>query len=305
MSNYHRITWIDLQIRHKQYPNCRKIAAQFEISGRQAARDIEYLRDTMGAPIAYCAKNNGYYYSEPAYILPAQWVTATEKQTLSYLAYQYQSNGSAWSNQLAALFERLAGTEHAGEYSGPAVPVYQVKPREAMFFDVLRSGIENLTKVELAYCDIKGVLSHRVVCPYKLFARSGVNYLAAFCELRSEIRVFRLNRIRECRPTGETFTVSPVFKPEMYSCEEPLLLQEPYQAVIRLERVPELEAFKRPPQLVADHTYRIDFYDSGEFLRELLVLSAGFTIMAPNWLRDRLRRKLDAIYEANFGNEEK
>ena len=42
VSNLHRIQWVDAMIRAERYPNCRTIAAKFEISPRQAARDIEY-----------------------------------------------------------------------------------------------------------------------------------------------------------------------------------------------------------------------------------------------------------------------
>lgn len=48
MSNLHRILWIDQEIRRGGYPNSRTIAEQFEISPRQAARDIEYLRYSLG-----------------------------------------------------------------------------------------------------------------------------------------------------------------------------------------------------------------------------------------------------------------
>jgi predicted DNA-binding transcriptional regulator YafY len=44
VSKAHRIAWIDAQIRAGRRPNTLAIAERFEISTRQAARDVEYLR---------------------------------------------------------------------------------------------------------------------------------------------------------------------------------------------------------------------------------------------------------------------
>lgn len=60
MSNLHRIQWIDKQLRAKGYPYARTIAERLEISTRQAARDIEYMRYSLGAPIEYCPSMKGY-----------------------------------------------------------------------------------------------------------------------------------------------------------------------------------------------------------------------------------------------------
>jgi len=62
VSNLHRIIWLDEQLRNKRYPDRQKIADKFEISIRQVARDIEYMKYSMGAPIEYSAFHRGYYY---------------------------------------------------------------------------------------------------------------------------------------------------------------------------------------------------------------------------------------------------
>lgn len=59
MSNFHRLARIDAHIREGRYPNSRTIAEQFEISLRQAQRDVEYLRysiKTVSAMLRLTAK---------------------------------------------------------------------------------------------------------------------------------------------------------------------------------------------------------------------------------------------------------
>lgn len=51
MPMLHRIQWVDAQIRAGRYPNARALAAAFEISHRQALRDLAYMRDSLGAPL--------------------------------------------------------------------------------------------------------------------------------------------------------------------------------------------------------------------------------------------------------------
>ena len=48
MAALHRIQWLDSEIRAETYPNARRLAERFEISHRQAQRDFEYLRDSLG-----------------------------------------------------------------------------------------------------------------------------------------------------------------------------------------------------------------------------------------------------------------
>ena len=60
-----RIQWLHKKITMKSYPNAQRLAERFGISHRQAQRDLDYLRKTVGAPIAYDPKRKGFYYTEP------------------------------------------------------------------------------------------------------------------------------------------------------------------------------------------------------------------------------------------------
>jgi len=82
----HRLNWIDARVRIKAFPNCKDIVEQFCISRRQAARDVEYLRDSMGAPIEYCRIRKGYYFTQDTFVLGHIMVTDAQRQGLAYLA---------------------------------------------------------------------------------------------------------------------------------------------------------------------------------------------------------------------------
>ena len=60
MSQSARLQYIIRCLDHADGVTLREIAEHFEISTRQACRDIEYLRDQMGAPIAYDHRTRRY-----------------------------------------------------------------------------------------------------------------------------------------------------------------------------------------------------------------------------------------------------
>lgn len=69
MSANDRIQWFHKKISANCYPNASHLSERFGISHRQAQRDVEFLRNELEAPLAYCTKKKGYYYKE-SYVLP-------------------------------------------------------------------------------------------------------------------------------------------------------------------------------------------------------------------------------------------
>lgn len=69
MSANDRIQWLHKKIAGGCYPNASHLSERFEISHRQAQRDVEYLRKDLDAPLEYCTKRKGYYYREE-FMLP-------------------------------------------------------------------------------------------------------------------------------------------------------------------------------------------------------------------------------------------
>lgn len=65
MSQTERIFYIDREIRDGRGARAADVASRFEVSERQVKRDIEYMRDRLGAPIEWDAKCKRYIYREP------------------------------------------------------------------------------------------------------------------------------------------------------------------------------------------------------------------------------------------------
>lgn len=296
MSNLHRILWIDQQIRNGRYPNCRTIAEEFEISARQASRDIEYLRYSLGAPIEYCPRHNGYYYRGGAFILPAKFLSAEEKATLDYLAFHYRNREGGQARQLAQLFARLGGD---GNGQGRELAIINPGPREIRAYKLLDKAMHSRQKAEIEYVNAAGVKSRRIICPYKFFCQGDGNYVVGYCELRQEIRIFNLERIRGVQIRDEEFTTVSWFDPEEY--RDNFNYRKPYVAIVKTRWE---EQLRKIGLRISPHgepqVYRVEFSDSSKFLAAIIAAVEEFAILSPRWLWERFCARLQKMILANI-----
>lgn len=65
-----RIVEFDKEVRFRLYPNRFDFSMRNGISDRTVARDVEYLRDRLRAPLEYDSDRKGYYYSKE-WVLPS------------------------------------------------------------------------------------------------------------------------------------------------------------------------------------------------------------------------------------------
>ena len=84
MSQAERISRIHFLLRAKGLVTLEELKDTFEVSRATLMRDIELMRDRLGAPLIYDAKENGYRYDEKARSgelvdeLPGLWLSAKE-----------------------------------------------------------------------------------------------------------------------------------------------------------------------------------------------------------------------------------
>ncbi len=303
MSNLHRLAWLDSRIRSERYPDSRELAEKFEISVRQAQRDIEYLKYTMGAPLVYSAADRGYYYNDKTFSLPSGMISNDEKQMLSYMANRYKMSGGTDASRLAKLFERLGNGIDEGSIAYRNLPVLQVNPDESGHYNVLCDAIKQQIKVKMEYENSDGEFSNRIFQPYTLFCRERITYISGFCELRREIRVFRISRIKKVTMLDENYEIPSFYNETFFEQGSGYIFKEPYMCLVEVEQAPASST----PALKIEHVdgklYKIYFYSSEEIIAVLLSQKGSFKLKFPNWLKDKLQQKLVKIFRINFGND--
>ena len=225
---YIRIAKIDELLRQKSYPNCRILAEEFEVSQRTILRDIEAMKDSLGAPISFSKEKNGYYYGKGEFSLPA--LRLTEGELISvFLAEELlkKYHNTPFEPAIERAFKKIKillpesvsidFDDINQAYSFDLRQTRELTPHSAKVFDLLAKSIKNKTSVEINYYAIsRNAIQKRVIDPYHLRHAQGSWYLVAFCHLRKEIRTFAVNQIKEIKVLKETFTVQTSFSPEKF-----------------------------------------------------------------------------------------
>ena len=91
MNAYTRIQWLHDQIKAFRYPNAKRLCERFGISHRQGQRDLHYLREELGAPLAYSAERRGFCYTAD-FSLPVYIRNTADTDYLDLLDKQFSLN---------------------------------------------------------------------------------------------------------------------------------------------------------------------------------------------------------------------
>ncbi|MBA1336535.1 MAG: Transcriptional regulator, DeoR family [Firmicutes bacterium] len=216
-AHFARIYHIHQLLSTNRYPRIAEIAEKFEVSTRTVERDIEHMRDRLGAPICYCRSKKGYYYEKEGFQLPPLSITEEELITL-FLGQRLLSQfmGTPFEKTIRNAFEKILaaipGDEIVDLYSINDIVSFDVKPlrgdeeRVVQNYSRLAAAIGNKTKVWLRYYSASSdKINERYVDPYHLRYHQGAWYLIGYCNLREAIRIFALDRILDLKNTKESF----------------------------------------------------------------------------------------------------
>jgi predicted DNA-binding transcriptional regulator YafY len=222
-----RIYFIDRKIAAGGYPNIRTLAEEYEGVGTATiARDIEFMRYSLGAPIKYNAKYRGYYYTKKTYRLPARFASPEDMLALGMAKtlltlYRntplYQSARQLLDNITAPLAGEEADKTGRQTSANPAEPWYEKRvaapitasyPVAEEIWNAILAGLRENRVLSFEYQSVwQKPFEKRRARPYQLLFDSGVWYLYAWAEERKGIRMFSLSRIRNIALTKDTFTL--------------------------------------------------------------------------------------------------
>lgn len=290
MSNMHRLMWFDKQIRNYLYPNRSTLAEKFEISTRQAQRDIDYLKNSLGAPVKYDPKRRGYFYSDRAYILPNVYVNDIQRKMLKFLAYRYENyTQTPKVVQMAELFKKLAYEDEVDD----EVPIFDLeKPIVQTYYAVYRAVIGR-NKLKLEYMEPYRGMTEMMVDPYKLFYKYRTDYLAAYDNSECKIVILRLDRIVKLDILQENFLFREGL--DLSDCRD-IAERDPFIARLEFKDNRMFEEKKGTHvRKVGEKLYEIEFFDVEDFINTLLCTGYWEGIISPKWLKNKLVERCEDI----------
>lgn len=86
--------------------------------------------------------------------------------------------------------------------------------KEEMYI-IMKKAIKNRSKIEIEYKSINSGITKRIIHPAELFCYIDKWYVAAFCELRKEIRLFKLENIFNYKVLEETYYDKTIIKKKL------------------------------------------------------------------------------------------
>jgi len=198
---YERYLWFHNRLRGKKYPKIGDLAGRFEISRRQAAREIEFMRLFLEAPIEYSRENSGYFYSRDNFQFPGLW--ASEEEIVSLIVSRRLAAALPDKNLKKKLDSFLSKIGQDIDLDLPRleskislknVRYYRV---DAAIFSAVLLALSHDRQLAITYSSgYTDETTQRTVDPLHLLLYMGNWHLIAYCRQRRGIRDFLLSRMR-------------------------------------------------------------------------------------------------------------
>lgn len=205
MSQLERIYKFDRMLRRKDPPAKREILRHFEISPAQFKRDLDFMRDRLGAPITFDAATGGYRYSSGDFNLPGLWFSESEVYSMLLMnALLDQLQPGVVREQLApfeAKLRALLGSSRRGADSileRMQVTAAPQRPVDPEHFQAICDGTLRRRKLRMRYyARSRDEQSDRIVSPQRVIYYRGNWYLDAYCHEKEGGRRFAVDAVRE------------------------------------------------------------------------------------------------------------
>lgn len=209
-----RLYGIVAKVQNNEANNLTDLAMAYEVNTRTIQRDIEFLRDRLGVPIAFDRKESRYAVEDDFAHIPPLELKETDFLLLSFLQqclapYASTGIGAEMNKSFERLFGLLTGTRKWKEWAEPILwrseNVPRGNPKELKIFHLLQRAITRRKEVTFTYKPLRKPAASRSVKPLLLMMHKGRWYLYGVIAGKKEITPFSFDRISEVEITATDF----------------------------------------------------------------------------------------------------
>ena len=182
----------------------RQLAGHFEVSVRTIERDLSALGQA-GVPLATKQGRTGGYWLDRSMTLPPLNFTSREATAVAVALSRSDHVLFARDARSALLKIVAAMPEQALEEARTAAAkvrllVHPVPDPDVEVAEQIWRAVRDNQVLRIAYIDVGGVETKRDVEPEHVVVGPNGSYLTAWCHLRQDERVFRMDRITHADP---------------------------------------------------------------------------------------------------------
>jgi predicted DNA-binding transcriptional regulator YafY len=295
--------------REPRHWNRAALATEFEISERMVTQDIQLIRHGLGFDLQ-SDYGKGYYFTHLPN-LPAVSYSLPEALALLLAAQSARQLSGISQADLAAAIARLTSIipedlRAMVERLGGAAP--DDDRRQSLLATISHgASLSRQLKMRYASASRGGAESQRVVDPYAVVPYLRSWHLIGYCHLREDVRIFKVDRIREVVTLRSTFEPDPDFDLTAFLGEGWGLMRGLDDPVETVELLFEQPAARWVAEEHWHASQRVEWLDDGrlsfsvsiqvtpEFKRWVFRYGRQIEIVAPFHLREWVRDEARAI----------
>jgi predicted DNA-binding transcriptional regulator YafY len=183
----------------------RRLAEHFEVSVRTIERDLSALGQA-GVPLSSRHGRRGGYVLDRSMTLPP--LNFTPREAAAVAVALSRSEHVLWArdarsalNKIVAAMPERAVREARSTVETVRLLVQPVPGPDAEIADVIWRAVRENEVLRIRYLDAGGVETTREVEPQHVVVGPNGSYLTAWCHLRRDDRVFRMDRITAAERT--------------------------------------------------------------------------------------------------------
>ncbi len=206
-----RLTAILTYLQSKKIVTATELATKYKVSVRTIYRDIRTL-EASGIPV-FTEEGKGYSLME-GYYLPPVMFSEEEANALITAEHLIKKNKDKslvenYQNAITKLKSVFKSSQKEKADLLSDRIAFRYNPKNEITSSNLakiQSAITNYQLTEIHYNSIEGNFTKRIIEPFALYSTNENWLLVAFCRLRKEFRVFRLDHIEQIVLLFEQFS---------------------------------------------------------------------------------------------------
>lgn len=272
-----------------------ELAGKFEVSVRTIYRDIDALSEA-GIPIYTETGRNGGIHLMNDFVLDKAVLSEEEKQEilLALQSMNITKDNSEILQKLSAVFHLNSENWLEIDFSR-----WGNQGRDNDKFNLLKSAIIHRKCVKITYAGSNEKATERIVQPMKILYKSMAWYLKAYCTLKQDYRVFKLNRIIELEVLSDSFPhqVFPELEKDSKQIYKKIVLRFSKKAAYRV--YDEFDMTQIEIQTNGDFIVSAQMPEDTWLIGYLLTFGTQVDILEPAYLKEVLAEQAKLIYEKN------
>lgn len=318
-----------LQSRNGGIVKLTDLAQRLEVSDRMI-RSYKDDLEKAGIFIESTTGKHGGYRIAPGQYLKLPPLSEMERLALNESVSQLSaSDAFVLEEDLRRAVEKiLADQLPLGQPQGPAAPGSTAESGRVYIRDEQQAGEESQyrsiyldfnaaiierRKLEIRYYSNTSEVTARVIRPYGLVAYQSAWYCVAWCELRGQIRAFKLARVKHYQELEEHFSIPEDFNIKDHVGNSHLMRGTKLRLELRVDpplanHVSE-RIWGQMQETIRLETgsviLRVDVEDTPELAAWILSLGKFAQVLAPKELRERLGQEIAAMMENSLDSQKK